>query len=305
MAASLTLPVVDAAPGNVLTLTGSGLTAGSGASVVLQAQGLVTPADLPIAAAFAVDSKSVSFTVPDGVMTGTLVVTASDASVASCELVICSQYLQASQYIAAGEGMDAAIASLPTGSLDEILRDSSGYIDNAIGTTLRLLQVEEDHPFRPSRRVYPLRGPKKRIPLVSLDALKFITSNALKTTFNVGGTTPDVYTSLTTGYFDIQAYAVGNAILLGAIQTIGFSANRWDVIYTAGFPWAQTPRDIRKATAIIATELLIYRGILRQGLGGLDRIRQGTQQYDRRSEAFTMPLPALEILRPYRTGSFG
>jgi hypothetical protein len=303
MAASLTLAAVDAAPGNTLVLAGSGLSAGAGASVVLKAQGLVTPTDLVIPATFA--GTSVTFTVPDGVMSNTLVVTAGDGTSASCFLNCITQYLQAAQYQKDGEGTDSAVAGLAAGVLDEILRDASAIIDEHIGTTLRLLQVEEDQPFRKSRRVWPLRGPRHKIPLVSLDSLKFITSNAITTTFNVSGTAPDVYTSKTTGYFEVQSYAVGNAILLGAIQTIGFSANRWDVIYTAGFANAQYPRAIRKATAIIATELLIYQGILKSGLGGLDRVRQGSQQYDRRSQPFAIPLPAAQLIAPYAPGAFG
>lgn len=305
MAASLTASVVDGCPGNSVVLNGSGLTPGSNAGVVLQNQGLVTPANLTLAAVFDSSGNFVTVTIPDGVTTNTLVVTANDLTSATCELVVGSQYLQSSQYTIDGEGTDAAIAALPTGTLDNILRDASSYIDDVVGTTLRYLQVQEDLPFRPSRRIYPLRSPRKKIPLVSLDDLKFITSNAITTEFNVGGTAPDVYVSKTTGYFEVQTYAVGNAILLGAIQTIGFSANRWLATYTAGYPWAQTPREIRKATAIIATELLIYRGIILSGLGGLESIRQGTQQYNRRSEAFAIPQPALDLLRPYRAGSFG
>lgn len=302
MAATLTNPVIDCAPGNALVLAGTGLTPGAGASVVLQAQGLVTPAPLPIAAVFA--GTTVSFTVPDGVMSGTLVVTASDLTSASCVLNVESQYLQTSQYTVDGEGTDAAIAALPAGTLDEILRDASAYIDNHVGTTLRLLQVQEDRPFSNSRKVWPLRSPRRNIPIVSLDKLSFITSNAIQTDFTVSGSAPDVYVNKTLGYCDVQTYAVGNAILLGAIQTIGFSANVWRMTYTAGFGWMFTPREIRKATAMIATELLIYRGIILKGLGGLDRARAGTQQFDRRSEPFAVPQPAADLLASYLPKGF-
>lgn len=304
MAATLTTSMVDCAPGNALTLGGKGLTGGASASVVLQNQGILAPVSLTIAGAtFATDGSGVTFTVPDGVTSGTLVVTANDLSTANCFLNVASQYLQSAQYASDGEGTDAQVAALPTGVLDNVLRDASGFVDEVVGTTLRYLQVQEDHRFRRSRRVYPFRGPGRKIPLVSLDALSFITSNAITTNFNVTGSAPDVYVNKTLGYFEVQTYAVGNAILLGAIQTIGFSADVWRATYTAGFPWQQTPQAIRKATAIIATELLVYRDLITSGIGGLSRAKKGLVQYDRRNEPFSVPAPALDLLKAYATGS--
>ena len=290
MAASLALASVDAAPGNTIVLAGSGLTAGPNASVALQGQGVLTPASLPIAATFADDGTSVSFTVPDGVTTAPLVVTANDGTSAEIDLEVCSQYLQASQFV--GEGIDTS--GLAPGELDSVLRDASALVDSYLGgQTLRLLQVTEDHRFRESRKIWPYRRP-----LVSLDALSFITSNAIQTQFNVSGVTPDVYTNKTAGYFDVQAYAVGNAILLGAIQTLGFSANVWRAIYTAGYAYDKYPRALRKATSIIATEMLTYRNIQARGFGGLSKIKEGQVEYDRRNEEFAIPQPAIDLLKP-------
>lgn len=296
MAVSLTTTLVDAAPGNTVTLSGSGLT---GATATLQNQGLVTPANMAIPLTI-VNDTTATFVVQDGVTSANLVVTAPDTSTATCFLNVVSQYCQASAYSNDAEGTDDYVSSLATGQLDEVLRDASSYIDDAVGTTLRLLQVQEDHRFSNSRRVWPHRGPRSKIPIISLDALSFITSNAIVTNFTVSGSAPDVYVNKTLGYLEVQTYAVGNAILLGQIQTIGFSANVWRVTYTAGYPWQQFPRDLRKATAIIATELLIYRGIIQRGLGGLMRIREGEVLYDRRQEPFAIPQPALDLLVPYR-----
>ncbi|HET9029262.1 MAG TPA: hypothetical protein VFN49_03725 [Candidatus Aquilonibacter sp.] len=292
MAASLTASLVDAAPGNSITLAGSGLTPGSSANVVLENQGLVTPGNLTIPATFAVDGSSVTFTVPDGVTSNTLVVTANDGTQAQCALSVASQYVQAAQFQAGGEGIDTT--ALAAGVLDEVLRDASAIVDAYIGTTVRLLQVQEDQRFSESRRIWPFRSPKQKIPLVSLDALSFITSNAIQTSFNVSGAAPDVYVNKQSGYFEVQTYAVGNAILLGEIQTIGFSANVWRATYTAGYTFAQYPRDLRKATALIATELLSRANIQGMALGKVKILDDLTVD-----GTFAVPTPARDLLRPY------
>jgi hypothetical protein len=290
MAASLALSSVDGAPGNVITLAGTDLT---GASLALQNQGLVTPGTLAIPAT-ADSATSVTFTVPDGATSAPLVLTAGDGSQAAIFLNVVSQYLQSSEYPSIGEGTDTS--AFVTGELDDILRDASAYVDELIGNTLRLLQVQEEHAFSESRKIWPYRSPRQKIPLVSLDALSFITSNAIMTTFTVTGATPDVYTNQSLGYFDVQAYAVGNAILLGAIQTIGFSANVWKAVYTAGYPYLQTPRAIKRATAMIATEMITYRQLQSIGMGALSKF---DDQLTRRKEAFELPPMARELLRPY------
>lgn len=297
--ATLTTTLVDAAPGNTVTLTGTGL---AGATAALQNQGLVTPGPLntPLTIPASPGDTSATFVLPDGTTSANLVVTFADTTTATCFVNVVSQYLQASQYSNDAEGTDVIVASLTAGQLDEVLRDASAYVDDVVGASLRYLQMQEDHRFSNSRRVWPHRGPRSKIPLVSLDALSFITSNAIITNFTVSGSAPDVYVNKTLGYLEVQTYAVGNAILLGEIQTIGFSANVWRVTYTSGYSWQQYPRDLRKATAIIATELLTYKKIQDSGLGGLSTVKEGNVQYDRRSESFAIPQPALDLLRPYR-----
>ncbi|MDB5042172.1 MAG: hypothetical protein JWN27_2898 [Candidatus Eremiobacteraeota bacterium] len=310
MAAALSASLVDCAPGNLITLTGTGLTGGPNAGVALQNQGLVTPGPLAIAATFAVDGSSVAFTVPDGATSNTLIVTANDSSQASCPLIVTSQYQQVSQYLSPIEGTDADVADLGQTFLAELLRDASAFVDEHVGGVgLRLLQVTEDHEFKPPNRtifkgprIWPLRGPMSSIPIASLDALTFVTSAGFTTTFNVAGASANVYVNKTAGYFELQPAAVGMAVLLAQSQVVAISANVWKIVYTAGFGWMQTPRSVRKATAIIATELLVYRGILKRGFGGLSRVREGMAQYDRRNEEFAMPKPAADLLRNYCPG---
>jgi hypothetical protein len=300
MAATLTAAAVDCGPGNFLTIAGSGLVPGTMANVAIQNQGFVSVGAgvtaTPITASFT--GTAVSFTVPDALMSNEVIVTAGDGSQATFYLDIQSQYLQAAQYNADGEGFDTS--ALSPGVLDEILRDASAIIDEHVGGHLRLLQGQEDHRFTKSRRIWPFRSPRKKIPIVSLDALTFITSNAIQTAFNVAGSAPDVYTNKNSGYFEVQTYAVGNAILLGAIQTIGFSADVWRVTYTAGYGALQTPRSIRKACALIATELMDKAKLESLGMGPFQQV---DKQFIRRKGPFVMPEMARSLLRPYAAGT--
>ncbi len=309
MAAALTTTLAEGAPGNTVTLLGSGLTAGAGASVVLGGQLVLSPTGaaptydgtLTLAADFA--GTSVAVTIPDGATTGTLTVTASDGSQATCTLRVESQYLQAPEYV--GEGMDTS--DLATGELDQILRDASAYVDAFIGggdenvSGLRLIQSVEHHKFHPRRAGPPRFWPWRR-PIVSLDSLVFITSQQIRTQFNVSQTTAsDVYLNPELNYIEMLAYAFGSYALLGAIETVGFSANVVEVGYTAGYAWANYPLPLRKATKMIATELLTYRQIQARGAGGLDLVRHGYQQYKVRKVPFAIPDPAKELLRPFVT----
>lgn len=307
MPASLTLALVECAPGNTVQIAGAGLLPGAGASVSLGEQIAIDPtgASAPaytgavaIAATFA--TTSVAFVVPDGVTTGTLTVTAGDGSIATCALRVDSQYVQAAEFI--GEGVD--LSDLAGGELDTILRDASGYIDTFLSgdddvVGMRLLQTVEHHKFKAKFNGPPRFWPRRR-PVVSLDAIVFVTSNQIRTKFNVSqSSASDVYVNPDLKYFEILAYAFGNYALLGAIETVGFSANVVELAYTAGYPMLHYPRALRKATKMVATELLTYRGIQSKGLGGLSSVKEGNAQYDRRSEAFEIPLPAKELLRPF------
>ena len=309
MAATLATAIAEGAPGNTVTLQGSGLIAGVGASVVLGGQLLLSPTGaaptytgtLTLDATFA--STSVSFAIPDGATTGPLTVTASDGSSATCTLRVESQYLQAAEYV--GEGIDTS--DLATGELDQILRDASGYVDAYVGggdenvAGLRLVQSVEHHKFRPRKGGPPRFWPWRR-PIVSLDSLVFITSQQIRTQFNVSqSTSSDVYLNPELNYIEMLAYAFGSYVLLGAIETVGFSANVVEIGYTAGYTLATYPLALRKATKMIATELLTYRQIQARGAGGLDLVRHGYQQYKVRKVPFAIPDPAKELLRPFVT----
>lgn len=310
MPATLGAALVDGSPGNVITLTGSGLSAGVGASVVLQGQG-IPPAPLPLPAIFS--GSAVAFTVPDGARSGTLVVTASDGTAATCALNVSSQYCQASQYSPAIEGTVDNVSGLATGLLDQALRDASAFIDSAIGVDagLRLYQVQEDHSYRPARggrgpRVRPSRGPTRGIPLVSLDAFSFYVNNQLMVTFEVAGQNGQIYTNFAAGYFEVQGFALGNSIIgpSAVLQGVGYSPDVARIVYTSGYGWLQTPREVRKATAIIATELMVNAGVIERGLGGYSRVREGDVQYDRRNEIFDIPIPAAKLLKRWTGTAF-
>jgi len=295
MAAALTNPVaiVDCAPGNLVTLAGSGLTPGAGASVELMGQGAVAPLSIvPLSSTFAGDGSNVSFVIPDGARSGPLVITASDASTVALQLRITSQYLQASEYI--GEGSD--LSGLAPGELDTVLRKASSYADTWTGQGdygLRLLQVYEEQPWpRKSggRRIWPFRWP-----IVSVDSFIIKISTQQQATVNVN----DIVAAPDQKYIEILSYAVASYQLLGAIQNLGLTANIVRLVYTAGYAQIDYPAQVREAVKMIATELLDYRFIQAKNLGGFASVKQGMQQYDRRAEPFAIPLPARELLRPY------
>lgn len=304
MSASLTSSLVECAPGNAIVLTGSGLSGGS--SVVFGNQ-LIVPTDgtppsytglITVAANY--NPTTVGFTVPDGVRTGPLTVTAGDGTHATVPMRVVSQYVQASEYTAT-EGVDTS--DLAAGDLDQIMREASGWVDSYIAAGdygLRYLQVVEKHKFRPRPKGAPRFWIWRHRRFASLDALVFLTSNVIRTNFNVsqlsGG---DIFVNDDLGYLEILAYAFGNYVLLGAIETIGFSANVVEIAYTAGYTYADYPAPIRKATKIIATELLTMRKLQSSGLAPFSKSKHGSQQYDRRIERFEIPAPARDLLRPF------
>lgn len=305
MSASLSETLVECAPGNLVMLVGANL-AGTlvtlGGQLNIHSDGSAPTMDgsVPIAANYT-SATAVSFVVPDGVTSGVLEVSGSSGPPATVPLRVVGQYVQASEYI--GEGVDTT--DLQPGELDQILRDATAYADAYIGGDdreargLRYLQTVEHHKFHPRMNRAPKFWPFRR-PIVSVDSFVFETSNQLRTQFNVSTTSSsDVYVNATIGYVEILAYAFGNYVLLGAIETIGFSANVCELGYTAGYKYVDYPAALRKATKIIATELLTYRKIQFKGMGGFAGVRKGLQQYDRRSEVYDIPLPAKALLRPF------
>src|SRR5690348_15557244 len=148
MAATLSVSMVDAAPGNVLTLPGAGLTAGSGASVTLASQGVNSPPGLTqtsitLPAVFG-GTNVVIGPLPDGITSGLLTVTASDATHATCALRAVSQYIQYTEYL--GEGEDTSSLTISSaapyysagGELDAILRKASALADAVMGKDVRV-----------------------------------------------------------------------------------------------------------------------------------------------------------------------
>ncbi len=299
MAASLDRTFVSAAVSNVLTLRGQGLIGGAGASLSLDAQGVISPpgfvakASLSIVGAtFASDGRSVQFVVPEMVTSGMLTVTASDGTSATLSLRIESQYLQAEEY--EGEGADLSL--LQPGELDVILRRASSLADAFMHDSLRIEQRVEQHRYRASSdsppRIRPYRRRMRRIPLVSVDQLIFISSRDQVTAFNP----VDTYIDNSLGYIEVLAYAVGNYALLGALQSIGYSANVFEIVYTSGYTSNAYPAEVRNATAIIASSLLDRRRIRSLGLAGLTSLED--LKVDT-SATIGVPMAAKQLLLPY------
>lgn len=312
MAAALTGSLVECAPGNVVTLQGSGLAGGTtvvlGGQLVVHTDGTPPSYDGTVTIDAFYTSTSVQFTLPDNVRSGTLTVRAGDSSPASIALRIVGQYVQASEFI--GEGVPTQ--DLAVGELDQILRDASAWADTWTGggtrdiPGFRLMQTVEQHKFHPKPNYPPRFWPWRPVHIASIDALVFLTSNVIRTNFNVSQTaSSDVFLNKDIGYSEVLAYAFGNYVLLGMIETIGFSANVVELSYTSGYSYVDYPAALRKATKILATELLTYRKIQAGGMGGFASVKHGLQTYDRRSETFGIPDPAKDLLRPFISRRIG
>jgi hypothetical protein len=306
MAAALNVSVVDGAPGNLLLLTGSGLLAGAGASVTLSNQG-VTAAPNLIPSTIVLPnptflSSSVMVPLPDSIMDGTITVTAADATVATCSLRVRSQYVQADEYVASGDGWDTS--NLAPNELDTVLRRASARCDTFMGHSLRQLQVKERHRWRAPRngqppRLFPWRVRGRKCPIISIDQLTFVSAMNLVTVFNP----VDMYNNVDLGYIEVLAYAVGNYALLGALEVIGYSANIFELSFTSGYPMAQYPSAVMDATMIVASSMLEYRNAMRLGLGGLKTL--GKDLPVSQESFLKMPGEAKVALGPYVTQMVG
>lgn len=303
MAASLNVTVIDAAPGNIITITGAGLTGGPNASVTLDSQGVtavpnLTPATITLPATFDSGGANVKITIPDGVMNGTLTVTANDGSKATCSLRAVSQYAQANEYVGEGEDVSALATVLPIGvtELDVILRRASGAIDTFMGGSIRLLQMLERHRYVPSYndppRIFPWRTKMRKCPIVSLDQFTFVSAANATTVFNLN----DMYVNGDLNYIEILAYAVGAYALLGQLQNVGFSANVIELSYTSGYTVAQYPQAVRDATIMTTTAFLNRRGRQAAGMGPFSKFEDKIVVD---SSAMKIPAEAKAMLRPY------
>ena len=279
--------IYTCAPGSVVTITGTGF--GTSGTLTLPAQGASKTVALVLTPSTYTDTKIV-FTIPDGALTDTLAISGASGT-ATVPLRIVSQYVSAAEYASAGEG--ANIASLAPGELDSILQKASAMADVIITVPLRYMQTLESYRWvGHSRRLYP-----RRWPIQSVDGLKVVVANALYANFNPN----DIVVDADARYVEVLQYAVANFVLFGAIENIGLSANIAQLTYTHGYKQLDYPDPLRQAVIMIATELLTNRNIQAQGFGGFSTVKQGNQEYDRRSESFAIPKPALDLLQPYRT----
>lgn len=280
------LTLVRCAPGNTVTINGSGFGAAPGTLELLN-QGPDGTQTTNVTPSSWSDTEIV-FVVPDGCVTGFLqVANTTDSTTQQVPLKVVSQYVQAAEFVGTGFPTD----DLAAGELDTILQDASTYADGFMGGTKRLLQTNEKQTYhKDTRRIYPACWP-----IVSIDAYVFQLSNYQVATINVG----DIVLNERLRYGEILSYTIANFELLGEIQNLGFAANIGKLTYTHGWKWFDVPADLQAATKLIAAELLTQRKINASGLSGFASVKQGNQQYDRRSESFAIPQPAKELLRPY------
>lgn len=307
MAATLSVSMVDAASGNVLTLPGTGLTAGSGASVALASQGVNSPPGLTqtsitLPAVFN-GTNVVIGPLPDGITSGLITVTASDATSATCALRAVSQYIQYTEYL--GEGEDTSSLTISSsapyysagGELDAILRKASALADAVMGKPVRVVQEVESQKYKPNKHgppvIRPYRCRGRKCPIQSVDQLVFISAKDLVTVFNLN----DIYVNTTLDYSEVLAYAVGNFALLGELQIIGYSANVWQIAYTSGYYMATYPAEVRLATMMTATALLNRRKRQKMGMGAFAKF-QDKLTVD--PSGIQVPIEARALLAPYR-----
>jgi hypothetical protein len=296
MTASVSVAVIDGAPGNIITVPGAGLTPGMAAIVTLGQQGVVDPPGLSaqtitLPATFETTSVQIG-PLPDGIMSGTLTITASDSSVATCALRARSQYAQSYEYVGAGVPTNG----LAAGELDILLRRASSLIDTHMGKDLRLLQVLEQPKYRPpvqemAPRLYPWRTTGRDVPIVSVDQLTFVSAKELVTAFNID----DIYVNSDLNYIEVLAYAIGNYALLGELQTIGYSANVFHLTYTSGYPIANYPGAIVDATIMTVAEFLKQRNLSAMNLGDVSSF-QDKGDFETQ---FRLPPEVRKMLRPY------
>jgi hypothetical protein len=293
-AAITTVGPLTVAPGNTVTLDGTGLSGGAGAKVELLGQGFDgSLTTLVVGPVFAGDGSSVVFQIPDGALTGSIRVTASDASTAAIPMRVVSQYVQAREFI--GQGVPTN--TLAPGDLDVILQDASLYADTWTGQKngLRLMQTFETHPWRNSplnnsRRLWPFRRP-----IISVDQFIVIISNMQQATFQP----TDIIINADMNYIELLSYAVAAYLELGVISNVGVVANIVKLVITAGYPSLNYPPALGAAVKMIATELLIRRNIGAGGYAGVSQVKKGNQALGFVGEAFAIPLPAKEMLRPF------
>lgn len=304
MAASLSVTVIDGAPGNSITIPGSGLTPGSNAKVTLDSQGVsaipnLSPAVITLPATFDTGGANVKVTIPDGVMDGTLTVTANDNTTATCALRAVSQYVQAYEYVGEGEDvsqLQTVIANIGVTELDVLMRRASATLDTFMGDSIRLLQKVEKHRYKPNPlgppRIFPWRTKGRRCPIVSLDQFTFVSAQNLSTVFNVN----DMYVNPDLNYIEVLAYAVGAYALLGQLQNVGYSANVIELSYTSGYPLAKYPQAVRDATIMTVTAFLNRRRRQSMGMGPFEKY---ADKISVDSSSMKIPPEAKAMLRPY------
>lgn len=301
MAASFNFPVIDGSPGNILRVYGKDLVGGGSAQVTLSNQGVssipgLTPQTITLVSKFDPNGNYVDVTIPDGANDGVLAVESEDTTTASTNLRVQSQYIQSYEYVGEGENIASLTPPLAPGELDAIIRRASAMCDAFMNGGIRYLQVKENPRYkaRPNGAplLFPFRTRGRRVPIVSVDQLTFISAESLVTVFN----TSDMYINSDLNYIEVLAYAVGNYALVGQLQIIGYSANVFELSYTSGYKCAQYPNQIREATILTTTMLLNRRRRQAMGLGPFASF-EDKLKIDK--DAVRLPKDAMGLLVPY------
>lgn len=288
--ASISALTVSAAPGNTTTVASTGLASGP-ATVVVAGQlaaavnGVSATASVAIPATISATGV-VTFVAPDGIQSGAAIITDGGSATAAFALAAVSQYAFAADFVGVGSERDPL--GFQPGEVDLILQRSSAIIDAFVGATLRQQRYFERHRFRKSRRFYPYHRPVR-----SVDSLAFVTSNTVRTTFNAA----DLYVDPDLDYVEMLAYGFGNYALLGAFETVGYSANVLEVTLTAGYAVRDLPNQLRQATVLIAASLADARPKRILGLAGLTQLEKDSLTND--GSGFTIPGDVKAMLRRF------
>lgn len=115
----------------------------------------------------------------------------------------------------------------------------------------------------------------------------------MRTTFNAA----DLYVDPDLNYVEMLAYGFGNYALLGAFETVGYSANVLEVTLTAGYAVRDLPNQLRQATVLIAASLADARPKRILGLAGLTQLEKDSLTND--GSGFTIPGDVKAMLRRF------
>ena len=206
-------------------------------------------------------------------------------------------------YLTVDEFKDYEMASLmnPDGStvsddqIESHIRIASKVIDGFCGQKFSLQRATEKHSYRQdTRRVYP-----NNRPLVTVQGMNVWVTTGQKASFQL----TDLFVNYTAGYVEVTSLSAVTYSLFPAIVNMGLIVPVAEITYTYGF--ANTPDDIKDATAIITTESLGLSSLAKQGFAGVASADVGdisirTSKPIRELHGGSLPPQAIGLLEGYR-----